>query len=402
MLFFGCTRFNLNTPNTFILRGELFRKLNDKRVAFTLVEIIIAILIFSLVSVGMYSFIRTANKQSTKAYSRQDLVNQANSLLKLMQDDFRTTASASLNILENGGEVKLQQHLGNKLATIVYNWQKPKLWRKVTYDNQTTLHVFSNNLESFSVEKKLRPSGPGGNKEIDNTPEQVVIRLGLTVPVPGSPAPLSHEQHAMATMREVSSLKYDPHWRDVGNMQGAFNAYGNLLKSIGEDANLLVEDVTKSIEKTVKDAEKAANDALNQPKANLEATKVQLNNALKEIEKGKLDVDSALKNLEENMKNLPEDIFERKFSSPSTWLASKEDALKRVQNTFAAMKTPDQMDFKKLENAADPFHLDSSFADFVKSKKESVEQRMSMDTNKQKVTDLLSKIETKGLEGGRD
>jgi prepilin-type N-terminal cleavage/methylation domain-containing protein len=367
---------------------------------FTLTEIMVAILLFSIVAGGMYGFMRHAQKQNALALTRQSLTNQANVIMKRLQDDFRVTASASLQVAEGSGEVKLQQHLGSKKASVVYAWQRPRLTRKVVYDGKTTIRLLSQNVDGFEVTPKPRPSIEEGDFAM--TPEQVSIKVGMMTPLPGTGEPFRHDQHAMATMREVSSLKYDPHWRDVGNMKGVLSTYGNLLQSLGEDAKLLVEDISNTLQQTIADAEKAAKDALNQPKANLEATKVQVRGAIQDIIRGRFDLDAALGELAQVVKELPKDIFERKFGKPGTWLASKEDALKDVQNAFNSMQTPESISLKKLEDAAGPFKLHECFKDFVQSKKESLEQRNKLDADKTKLEDLLQQLDAKGLEAGRD
>lgn len=366
---------------------------------FTLTEVMVAILVFSLAAGGMYAFLQHGNQQSMRAYTRQAMVTQANVVLKAMQDDFRMAASASLKFDAAAGEVRLQQHHGGTdLANITYKWDKPRLSRKVVFKGKTSLRVLSTAMDGFSVETKPRPSG--GEDDYPDTPEQVAIKLSLKAIVPGSPDPLVHDQHAMATMREVSSFKYDPHWRDVGDLKGAFSTYGSLLGGIGEDAKLLVEDISKTLEQTVADAEAAAKEALNKPKANLEETKRQLNNALSDLKQADLDLSDSIGECEQSMADLPEDIFERKFGSPGTWLASKSDARDNVANAFKNMKTVEQMDYGKLEKAAGSFKLKDTFRTIFDNKKDAMNQRIKLAGNKKKLEDLKNELDSKGTGPG--
>ncbi|MFZ2955768.1 MAG: prepilin-type N-terminal cleavage/methylation domain-containing protein [Candidatus Ozemobacteraceae bacterium] len=369
---------------------------------FTMVEMMVALIIFAMISLAMYNVLSAGNRAGMKAYTRQDMTQDANNLVKLMQIDFAVAASASLNIKSDASEIKLEEHHKDKMQKVTYIWNKPKLYRKVEESGvPSSLHILSNNLSTFSIEKKPRPSGPGGDTG-DTTAEQVLIKIGLVARVPGSTQEIVHEQHAMATMREVTSLKYDPNWRDVGNLKGCFNSYGNLLQSIGEDCKALVEDVSKTVDDAIKNAEDQVKDALNKPKENLEATKNQLKGALKEIAQGKIDVGQGLKDIEENLRNLPSNIFERKLSKPGTWFASKDDALKRVQNTFNTMKNPGEMDYKKLEDAADPFKLNEAFKGMFDSKRDSLVQNIKLGEQEKKVGDLIKKIDEQGFDGARD
>lgn len=368
-------------------------KYSRNRRGFTLVEVMVAIVVFSLAAGGMYAFLRHGNLQSARAYTRQGMVSQATLVLKAMQDDFRMAASASLKFDEAKGEVTLQQHRnGDNLALISYKWEKPRLVRKVVFQGSTSLRVLSTAMDAFSVETKPRPSI--AEDDNPNTPEQVSIRLSLKTMIPGIPQALVHDQHVMATMREVTSAKNDPHWRDVGDMKGVFNTYGNLLNSIGDDAKLLVEDIGKTLQDDLDKLEDNVEDALNKPKANLEETKRQLKNALNDIANADVDLTTAIKDCETNMKDLPEEILERKVSKAGTWFASKEKALNRVQNTFAGMKTLEQMDYGKLEKAAGSFDLKDTFKSIFDSKKDALTQKISLADNKKKVEGLMAKVES--------
>jgi len=355
-------------------------------------EVMIAVSIFAVISGGLYSILRHANRQGSKAFTRQDLVTQANSILKQLQDDFRCAASASVKVSNDGGQIQLNLHIENKLATVTYRWEKPKFIRKVEYDNKTTIHVFSNNFEKFEMEKKPRPTGENETCSPD-TPEQVLLRVTLSGWVPGDPKPLVHEQHCMATMREISSLKYDPHWKDVGNLQGAFHTYGDLMGSLAEDAKAMVEDFSKGIEDTIKDAENAVKNASQNPAE----ARNQLNNALNEIKKGKQDLKEKLNDLEERVENLPEKIFETKWYNWNTWTdGQKKDALKRVSNEFNKMKTKEDMDYNKLKKAAGSFDLNDAFKEFFNAKKDAFETREKMNENENKVNQMLSNLD-KGM-----
>lgn len=388
------------TMNSRLMPRSFFRKVAASR-GFSLVEIMVALGIFAIISLAMYNVLTMGNKAGMKAYTRHDLTQDANNLVKLMQIDFAVAASASLSIKPNASEIKLQEHRGDKMQTITYVWNKPKLYRKIEESGSpSTLHILTNNLSEFSVEKKPRPSGP--DESTDTTAEQVLIKLQLSAKIPGSTQDLVHEQHAMATMREVSSLKYDPNWRDVGNLKGCFDTYGNVLQSIGEDAKALIEDVSKTVDDAIKNAEDQVKDAMNQPKANLEATKAQLASALKEVAQGKLDVSAGLKDIEQNVKDLPSSIFQREAKKIGTWFGSKDDALKRVQNAFSAMKTPEQMDYQKLVDAAKPFALNEAFKGMFDSKKDSLKQELNLGEQEKKVKDLITKVDNMGLEGNHD
>jgi len=378
----------------------LFRKAVARR-GFSLVEIMVALGIFAIISLAMYNVLTAGNQAGMKAYTRNDMTLDANNLVKLMQIDFAVAASASVNIKSDASEIKLQEHHGDKIQNVTYVWNKPKLYRKVEEPGTPTrLHILTNNLSEFKVEKKPRPSGP--SEPTDTTSEQVLIKLQLTARIPGSTQDMVHEQHAMATMREVSSLKYDPNWREVGNLKGCFDTYGNLLQSIGEDAKMLVEDVAKTVDDAIKNAEEQVKDAMNQPKENLEATKTQLKTALGEIKQGKLDVGAGLKDIQQTVKDLPSSIFQREFKKIGTWGASKGDALKRVQNAFDSMKTVDQMDYQKLVDAAKPFSLNEAFKGMFDSKRDSLKQEVNLGEQEKKVNDLITKIDNMGIEGGRD
>lgn len=372
-----------------------------RKSGFTLVEMIIAVLIFSLISGGLYGFLTHARKQSARADIRMALTTQSNTILQVVQEDLKFTASASIAIDQNAGQVRFEQHVGKDLedvAKVSYLWQKPKLFRKAVYKGKTTLKMMSKCVDLFQLERKPRPSI--AEDDFDAQPEQVKVSLGLSLWVPGFKDPMTHEQHVMATMRELSSRKYDPHWRDVGNMKGAFSTYGNLLSSLGEDAKLLVEDITSTIDDIVAKIENDIKDAMNKPKANLEDAKNQLRNALSEITQARLDVDSSLADMDIQIGELPSKIFNR--DSLSNLFASKDDAMKRVRDAYRNMKELGQMDYGKLKKAADPFDLDSCFEEFFNNKVKALENRVQLDEKKKDVADLLAKIEEQGYDGNRD
>lgn len=366
---------------------------------FTLIEVAMAILVFSVVMGGMYSFLTQAGKASSKSNSRQDLVTQSNIMMKQLQDDFRVTQLATVTLNPDQGTIQLMSKINSKDAKVTYTWKKPTLVRKSEYEGKVTVHQFTDSMEAFSVEKKPRPSTDEAGS-LNAADEQMVIRMELSSWVPGTSKPITHEQHAMATMRQASSLKYDPHWRNVGDMKGAFSAYGNLLDSLTQDSQLLVEDVAKTTESLVKDAENTANDALNNNLTNLKQAKDQVAGALKDLKKGKLDLDTSLDDMTNNLKSLPTDIFKREAKKPGTWLGSKSDALKRVQDAFVNMKTVEDCKIEKLRDAAKPFKLNDAFDSFLKSKKEALQNKVKMNNQEASLTAILNRVDAKISSGG--
>jgi prepilin-type N-terminal cleavage/methylation domain-containing protein len=373
-------------------RGSSSKGVRQK--GFTLLEVTIGILVFSLVMGGMYMFLRQANRASSKAFTRQELMHQSNLITKQLQEDFRVAASAAISLSPNQSEVQLVQKIQNAEAKITYRWNKPRLVRKAEFDGKTTLKEMSHYMDTFAVEKKMRPV-VDENDMTKAENEQVVIKLEMTAPVAGSPKPMTVEQHVIATMREVASLKYDPHWRNVGDMKGAFSAYGNLLDSLQSDAELMIEDIGATIDKLVEDVENFANDALDQNTGNLLEAKNNIDGALKDVAKGKVDLDKGLNDLETNMESIPEDIFERELGEMGTWLGDKGDAKDRVAKAFFNMKTVEDCDVKKLEDAADPFKLNDAFRQMLKSKKEALENKVKMGANETKLNELLGEVKEK-------
>ncbi|MBF0408536.1 MAG: prepilin-type N-terminal cleavage/methylation domain-containing protein [Candidatus Riflebacteria bacterium] len=366
-------------------------KISSNRKAFTLVEAVVATLIFSLATGAIYALLRHGNIQSMRAYTRQALVSQANVLLKSMEADFRMAASTSFVFDKSSGEVVLQQyHGGEKLATITYKWTKPELYRKAQFEGQTTIRVLSPFIEDFSVSTFPRPSA--GPEDNPGTAEQIAIRLNMKVIIPGSNDPLIHEQHAMVTMREISSSKYDPHWKQVGDLKGVFGAYGNLISSFRSDSQLLVEDITKTIEQVIKDADAAAQSALSDPRANVAEIQKQIRTAIDDIDQAQINLGVAIKDCENSMTEMPESIFKFEFLKFGTWFGSKSDARDRVAKAFSEMKTLEQMDYKKLEKEGKPFTLDKAFKDIFDNKVKSMEQRIELEGSKKKLQDMMAQI----------
>lgn len=361
--------------------------------AVTLLELTIAILIFALLMGGMYSFLHQANTAGSRAFTRQDLVGQSNVIMKQIQEDFQVAASVTISMNPESAEIAIVQVFDNKESKVFYTWKKPELIRKVNFENRTSLHKFSNNVEKFLVEKKLRPSIDSDDVQAAN--EQVLVELGLSSWVPGDPKPLTHEQHVMATMRNVSSVKYDPHWREVGNLKGAFSSYGDLLKSLTEDSKLLIEDLSSSTEALVEDAENTAKDALSQNAANLRQAEVQIKTALSDLKKGKIDLNTSLNDMQSNLNSMPSDIFQREVKKFGTWFGDKGAALRRVQNAFLNMKTVADCDVSRLEAAARPFALNNAFRQFLNSKREALANRVKMENNEAKLGKLLDDVKSK-------
>lgn len=288
----------------------------------TLIELMVAIFILSLISIPMYYLLKdSANKRALVA-SRDFIKQEANKVLAILENDLSQARKGSFKqVSDDVISIKVRKP-GKKEdedVPLSYLYVKPDLIRR--FEGKQWL--VCRNVEEFAV-----------NPAIDGAGRLVVslkVKAGFDGIREGEEPEYSQEK--LIVMREDSSEELDKFWRDVGDVNKFFATQGSLMAGVKADAKKLVQDFT---------GEFAA--------AGADISKMTVGEILKvrdELMKGLKDIQSSMAKLDTDILGLSADaLFDR------NWLGkmsdSKKEKAKRVREALAGMKNKGDLDWKKL------------------------------------------------------
>lgn len=219
---------------------------------FTLVEFFIAFALLGLVFAGAYKLFEYGNKQTAIAVARQNMVDQAEKLFKLLQWDIASVASASFPISNSGQNLMvLSQWQGGKPARVSYVFKKPRLFRLLVVDQKLQdVRIAANSLHSIEIERKERilPSG----RTMAQDEMQILVRTVFSSDIYGMKKPLTHDQNSIFTMRKAAGDSLDPRWNEVGNIGGPLQTHNTLLDSFESDLDQWKDTIGADIDALVK------------------------------------------------------------------------------------------------------------------------------------------------------
>ncbi len=205
---------------------------------FTLVEFFIAFALLGLVFAGAYKLFEYGNKQTAIAVARQNMVDQAEKLFKLLQWDIASVASISFPISNTGQNLMvLAQSQGKKTARVSYVFKKPRLFRLFVVDQKLQdVRIAATSLDSIEIERKQRIL-PSGRQAPGQDDTQILVRTVFSSDIHGMKKPLTHDQNSIFTMRKAAGESLDPRWHEVGNIGGPLQTHNTLLDSFESDLN---------------------------------------------------------------------------------------------------------------------------------------------------------------------
>ncbi|MFZ5949624.1 MAG: type II secretion system protein [Candidatus Rifleibacteriota bacterium] len=294
-----------------------------KRSGVTLVEMMVATFILSLISVPLYYVLKQAQHRAALAACKDYVKQESNKVLKIVEHDLSQARRESFKQpSDDVFEIKVPKQGSDKDLSLRYLFIKPDLKR--IYDGKQWL--VSNNVDEFVI--STTPDAPG----------RLVVSLKTKANFDGvkeEDAPVL-SQEKLVVMREDAAFEKDEHWRDVGDVNKFFASQGSLMGGIKEDAGKLVQDFTS-------EWSAAAGDIQNMTIGQLKKVKDDLFNGLK-------DVEDSINSLDKDILDLdPKAMFD--VGCDGKLSDSQKDRAKAVKNALANMKNKGDMSWQKVVNS---------------------------------------------------
>ena len=293
-----------------------------KKNGVTLVEMMVAIFILSIISVPLYYVLKDASHKRAIVACKDYAKQESNKILKILEDDLSQARRESFKQpSDDVFEIKVRKS-EEENASLRYFFAKPDLKR--IYDGKQWL--VSDAVEEFSI--STSPDAPG----------RVVVSLKTKAAFDGvkpEEAPeLSMEK--MIVMREDAAYEKDKHWRDVGDVNKFFASQGSLMGGIKEDSKKLVQDFTS-------EWEAAGGDISNMTVGQLKKVKEDLFNGLKDVEDSIKGIDGDILDLD------PKAMFD--VGSDGKLSKSQKKRAKAVKEALANMKNKGDLNWQKVVSA---------------------------------------------------
>lgn len=289
----------------------------------TLVEMMVATFILSMISVPLYYVLKDASHKKAIVACKDYIKQESNKILKILESDLSQARRDSFKQpSDDVFEINVRKEGADKDTSLRYVYIAPDLKRQ--FDGREWL--ISKNVEEFSI--TTSPDAPG----------RLVVSLKTKAWFDGvkeKEAPVL-SQEKMIVMREDAAFEKDKHWRDVGDVNKFFATQGSLMAGVKSDAKKLVQDFTS-------EWKDAGADLNSMTVGQLKKVKEDLFNGLKDVEKSIKGIDDDI--IELDSKALFDVGCDGKLSK------SQKRRAKKVKETLAAMDTKDKMDWNKVKEA---------------------------------------------------
>lgn len=297
-----------------------------KRIAFTLIEVLVVFFILGIISVPIYYMLSDARYKSSMISAKDYAKNEANKILKIVENDLTqarkgTFKQSSDNVIKIN--VRKVSGNSNKDIPLKYTYIDPHLYR--TVDNREW--IVSKNVSEFFVSES-------------NEAGRMILSLKTKATFDGMKEEDAqvYSQEKLIVMREDSSEELDKHWRDVGDQDSFIQKQGSIMGGLKDDAGKIIQDFADVWSGTAEDIAKMPAE---------EAKKI-VDNLM-----GALDnVKDSIKGIDDDVKGLGADAFFKRniFGGMSK---KKKRAAERVKNTLISMDTKESMDWDKVKDAGD-------------------------------------------------
>lgn len=290
----------------------------------TLIELMVAIFIMSMVSIPLYYLLKDSANKRAQVASRDFVKQEANKVLALLENDLSQARKGSFKqVSDDVIEIKVRKpgKDESKDVPLSYLYVKPDLMRRF----EGKQWMVCRNVEAFDV--ATTPDGPG----------RLVVSLKVKAGFEGlkEEEEPEYSQEKLIVMREDSSEELDKYWRDVGDVNKFFATQGSIMAGVKADAKKLVQDFTGEFAA-------AGADITQMTAGKILEVRDQLMRGLNEIK-------TAMGKLDDDILDLSADaMFKR------NWLGnmsdSKKERAKNVREALAAMKNKGDLNWGRIKS----------------------------------------------------
>ncbi len=325
--------------------------MNCNKKGFTVVELVITIMIFCMISIPLYFVLSDSSNQANIIAARNHIKQEGNKVYKILENDLTQAKRASFTQKGDSFSIRVRlQENDNKLIKLKedddpelkYTFEKPKLYRSL----QGKRWLVSDSVDSIEITEPTEI-------EKKDSPGKLTVNLVMKSNLPGikDKDQPKYEQNKIIVMAEDAASVNDPNWIDIGKVGGIFQTDGNILASLKEDFEKLGSSFLDEWEKTFADIKNMTvgqlKEALTKAKDNL--TKLQ--NQIK-------DMDVQIKDLAWDAVYERTPIKEKKIFGitygTNEKQANKENAEKErrateIKNFVASIENASQMNWETVK-----------------------------------------------------
>lgn len=343
-----------------------------KHKGFTLLELMIATAILSLISTAIYFFLSDSQKKANMLVARNLVKQEANKVFTILENDLTQALKGTYKeeYSEDIASFSFMVRRDEKHDAIIsYKYVRPKLLRY--FDGKPVPKLILNVVDEFEI-----------SNAIDNTPGKKVVTLITRSNLLGirDDEQPTYEQQKIVVMMEDASDEYDPHWREVGDVDKFFKTQGNLIAGLKEDATQLIENFADTWSQAIGDIKKMT-------VGELQKLSLDLNKNLDDVKKNLENIDKEISDLDWHALYDESGLIGKIFGANKR----KRKKANKVKEIVSGYKSLEEMNWNEVKSAGKGMKEDAIKA-MYDAKVQLFEGRAKIKENIKAVEDQLASV----------
>jgi hypothetical protein len=214
----------------------------------TLVEMMVAFFLLSLISLALHSLLSDSARKKAIAEARSTAAQEADRVLARLTQDMSQAQPGTFRLTGSGDAKRFSLKLpppgsSQPPLEIVYDFQKPVIKRIA----QGAEHPLAQHVERLEI-------GRAADNQGRVATGQYLVEIKTAVQQDGLTTPETHHQQQVVAVRTEAAAANDPYWVGVGKINGILAGFDTALDSLVSDISALGSNIQNGVFSSAEDA----------------------------------------------------------------------------------------------------------------------------------------------------